>query len=141
MNTPDKVYDDYGFIKSFKCPKCHKELEEQPSIISVATFKCPECHEFFVLPKSKERRNLEEKLKTEPESSRDWIDAKEYEYALTASKYFKCKRGWNPRNCDGKHCGTEDYYNCMDYCAALNLIDKIREGKVLVYNLEKAWRL
>jgi len=141
MNTPKKVYDAYGFIKSFNCSTCNTELEEQPRLISVATFKCPNCHEFFVLPKSNARKDLEEKLKVIVEPSQDWVDAQEYEYALTVTKYFKCKRGWNPRNCDGRSCGTEDYYQCMDYCAAVNLVESIHEGKVLVCNLEKAWTL
>jgi len=57
-------YDELGFVKNYVCPRCGGNLKlSHVDDIGTRFFGCQECGEYCSRPKSKERKDLEEKLK------------------------------------------------------------------------------
>jgi len=133
--------NDFGFITKILCPSCAIELldttwnEKNEQIL-----KCKNCGFTTIRQKTKERLELEDALKNEPTTSK-YVVKEEYEHAKTIIKTFRCEQGWNPLHCRRQNCGSDSYFDCMEYLNAITLVKKIENGELLISNLEKAWQL
>lgn len=76
-----------------------------------------------------QKQFLENIQKPQPTPS---IQQEELEWAKKYVETFRCPHKRSPLNCDGKKCGVDEYYDCLEWLKANALISSVLCGEIQI---------